>query len=357
MKPIEAKETDKKSILDLSVDDLRALMKQWGEPAYRARQIYEGLYKHGHKSFEAITNLSKALRQKLNDTFTIRRLRQVDSVTSAKDETRKFLWQLHDGYKIESVIIYEGKRTTFCISSQVGCPLDCKFCATGKMGLLRNLTPGEIIEQVLQMSEIIENRPSNIVYMGMGEPMLNYEAVIASARVLGDMEGFGLAPRRITISTSGVIPGIYRFADEEQPFSLAISLNSVDDEVRKQIMPISKKYPIEKLLHAARYYTEKSGRLITFEYVLLDKFNSTQQDARKLVKLTHSLKSKINVIPCNSDDPLYRPPSKEKTAVFRESVNDRSRRITLRKRKGWEIQAACGQLYAENEKRKKKSKN
>ena len=357
MKAIETRETPKKSILDLSPDELSALMKDWGEPRFRARQIYEGLYKHGFDSFDSFTTLSKALRKKLAENFVIRRLRQVDSISSEKDGTRKFLWALGDAYKIESVIIYEGRRTTFCISSQVGCPLDCKFCATGKMGLLRNLTPGEITEQVFRMAEIIGSRPTNIVYMGMGEPMLNYEAVIASARVLGDVDGFGLAPRRITISTSGIIPGIYRFADEGQPFSLAVSLNSVDDEVRKKIMPVSKKYPIEKLLQAARYYTEKSGRLITFEYVLLDKFNSTQQDARKLVRLTHSLKSKINVIPCNSDEELYRPPSEEKIAVFRESVNDRSRRITLRKRKGWEIQAACGQLYAENERRKKKPKN
>lgn len=357
MNPNESNAPAKKSLLDVSFDELTRIMTDWEEPVFRARQIREALYVQRRTRIADITTLSKSLRDRLNAHYTLRQLSLEAYIESEKDGTGKYLWRLADGYKIESVVIYEGRRTTFCISSQVGCPLDCKFCATGKMGLLRNLTPGEIIEQVLQMEHRIGRRPTNIVYMGMGEPMLNYDSVMQAAETLTDPDGYGLSPRRITISTSGVIPGIYRFADEERPFSLAISLNSVDDDVRRQIMPISKKYPINDLLDAARYYTEKSGRLITFEYVLLDRFNSTREDARKLVKLTHRLRSKINVIPCNATDEAYRPPSAEKTAVFREHINERSRRITMRKRKGWEIQAACGQLYAENQRRKKSKKS
>ncbi len=357
MNAIESNAQVKKNILDLTFDALMALMDEWEQPAYRARQLREALYVQRCDTFAAMTTLPETLRRQLAADYSLQNLTPVEKISSPKDKTEKFLWQLADGYKIESVVIPEGERTTFCISSQVGCPLDCKFCATGKMGLLRNLSAGEIIEQVLRMEKYIGKRPTNIVYMGMGEPMLNYDAVIHSAKTLSDPGGYALSPRRITISTSGIIPGIYRFADEGQPFSLAVSLNSVKDDVRREIMPVSKKYPIDKLLEAARYYTEKSGRLITFEYVLLDRYNSMVEDARRLVKLTHRLRSKINVIPCNSTEKDYLPPSKKKIERFREHINERSRRITVRKRKGWEIQAACGQLYAANERRKKNKKN
>jgi 23S rRNA (adenine2503-C2)-methyltransferase len=224
------------------------------------------------------------------------------------------------------------------------------------MGILRNLSAGEIIEQVLLMQTEIQSKPTNIVFMGMGEPMLNYNHVIQASELLTDMQGIALGKRRVTISTSGVIPGIKKFTEERQPYSLAISLNSTDEEVRQKIMPLSKKYPIEDLLDAAREYTEEMNRLITFEYVLIDNLNSSLQDAKKLVQLTHRIPCKVNVIPCNSSDPEFRPPSTEKVLQFEEIINARSRRITLRKRKGWEIQAACGQLYAENEK-KQKTKN
>jgi len=343
----------KNSLLQYNEQQLKNFLQSIDEQPFRARQIYEAIYVHNKNSFDEFTTLSKTTRQLLNDNFVLRSLKKVDEITSKIDKTRKFLWQLSDGYKIESVVIYQKDRVTFCISSQVGCALDCKFCATGKMGILRNLNVGEIVEQVLQMQVLIDQKANNIVFMGMGEPMLNYKAVIEASQVLTNPNGIALGKKRVTISTSGVIPGIERFIAEKQPYSLAISLNSIDDDIREKIMPISKKYPIEELIDAAKRYTSQSGRLITFEYVLIDKYNSSLGDAKKLVQLTHRVPCKINVIPCNSSDTEYLPPSKEKVKEFEDYVNKRSRRITIRQRKGWEIQAACGQLYAKNEKSKK----
>jgi 23S rRNA (adenine2503-C2)-methyltransferase len=345
----------KTSLLNYTENELVTLLQSFNEDPYRARQIFEALYHQGQKSFHEITTLSKNLRDMLDDQFTIRTMVKADETVSPYDKTTKFLWELADGHKIESVVIYERNRITFCISSQVGCALDCKFCATGKMGILRNLNVNEIIEQVLFMQEEINSKPGNIVYMGMGEPMLNYKNVIRSAEILTDPKGLGLGKRRITISTSGVLPGIINFTKENQPYSLAISLNSTEDAVREKIMPISKKYPISDLLKAAADYCSTSGKLITFEYVLIDNYNASLQDAKKLVQLTHQIPCKINVIPCNSNDPDYPPPSREKVREFELYVNARSRRITIRKRKGWEIQAACGQLYTKNLKLKKRA--
>lgn len=343
----------KNSILEYNNDLILSFLRSINEPPFRSKQIYKAIYAQNKSSFDKFSTLPKPTRQLLEDHFVLRSFTKIDDITSKVDGTRKFLWQLRDGYKIESVIIYQNGRITFCISSQVGCALDCKFCATGKMGILRNLTSGEITEQVLQMQSIIDQKPNNIVFMGMGEPMLNYISVIKAAEILSDPEGIGLGTKKITISTSGVIPGIKKFTEEKQPFSLAISLNSIDDKIREKIMPISKKYPIDQLIEAAREYTEKSKRLITFEYVLIDKYNSSLNDAKKLIQLTHRLPCKINVIPCNSNEKEYLPPSYEKVKKFEDYINKRSRRITIRQRKGWEIQAACGQLYAKNIKKTK----
>ncbi|MEJ2053405.1 MAG: 23S rRNA (adenine(2503)-C(2))-methyltransferase RlmN [Calditrichaceae bacterium] len=338
-----------KNIFNYTETELAKELALLGEPAYRAKQIFKGLYSSRWKKFSDFTTLSKNFRNQLDNEFKINHLILIESIKSELDETTKFLWKLPDGKKIESVIIYEGKRVTFCISSQVGCALDCKFCATGKMGIIRNLLPGEIIEQVLQMEERSKYPPTNIVFMGMGEPMLNYDAVMQAANVLSDPEGLCFSRKRITISTSGIIKNIYRMADENRPFSLAISLNSVNQDIRKALMPVSRKYPIEKLLAAAKYYTEKTGKRITFEYVLIKDLNDSDKDAEKLVEITKGIPCKINVIPCNSSDPDYQPPSWDRVERFDRYVNASNRTITIRNRKGWEIKAACGQLYTANE--------
>lgn len=340
---------DKLNILDLSRDEMEGQIVRLGEPPYRYRQIFAGIYSSRWETFHDFTTLPKALRSRLDDVFTLRSLRRADQIESSIDGTTKFLWQLPDGMKMESVIIYEGKRITFCISSQVGCALGCTFCATGKMGILRDLTAGEIVEQVLHMKKTAKDLPTNIVFMGMGEPMNNYENVMKAADILSDPEGLCFNRKKITISTSGIIPGIYRMADENSPYSLAISLNATTNETRKSIMPVTKKYDIDALMEAARYYAGKTRKRITFEYILIDGLNASVEDAHRLVKMTHGLRCKINAIPSNSGDPAYPPPDKPTIDAFENYLNDHHRTITIRLRKGWEIQAACGQLYAKNE--------
>jgi len=341
-------------LLDFTTAQLQEYLSEQNQPSYRADQILKGVYVKNYVSFQEFTDLPKSFRARLEEDFLLRSFRLVDQVRSSLDGTTKYLWQLKDGLKIESVIIYEKRRVTFCISSQVGCSLDCKFCATGKMGLLRNLTPGEIVEQVLQMKALSDRPPTNIVFMGMGEPLLNYENVMASADILSDPEGLGFSRKKITISTAGIAKNIIRMADENRPYSLAVSLNAVNQQIREQIMPIARKYPLDELIAAVKYYTQHTGKRVTFEYVLMDNINATEQDAHALIKLTHGIPCKINVIPCNTDDPLYRPPSDDVIQRFDQIVNRGQRTITIRNRKGWEIQAACGQLYAENERKKKK---
>ena len=336
----------RKNILDYTENHLADEVIALGEPTYRAKQIFKGIYSSNWKNFSDFTTLTKSFRSQLESKFNITNLKEVTIIRSEIDDTTKFLWELSDKNRIESVIIYEGKRVTFCISSQVGCALDCKFCATGKMGIIRNLAPGEIIEQVLRMKDKSKYPPTNIVYMGMGEPMLNYDAVMQAADILSDPEGLCFSRKKITISTSGIIKYIYRMADENRPYSLAISLNSVTQEIRKKIMPVARKYPIDKLIEAAKYYTEKTDKRITFEYVLIKNINASKEDAKKLTNLVRDIPCKINVIPCNSDDPKYLPPSWDEVETFDRYVNDSNRTITIRNRKGWEIKAACGQLYA-----------
>ncbi len=345
-----------RNILDLDVNELETYFKELGEPKFRVKQVYQGLYQHGYERFDDFTNLSKKLRQQLAQDFTLRSFKELERIASPLDGTTKFLWQLADGLKIESVIIYEKKRVTFCISSQVGCALDCKFCATGKMGWLRNLSVGEIVEQVLQMKKQATRPPTNIVFMGMGEPMLNYDAVLRAAEILADENGLQFSRKKITISTSGIIPGIKRLADEERPFRLAISLNAADQDKRAQVMPIAKKYPLPQLLEAAQYYYQKTRKRITFEYVLIAGFNDSLHDAKNLVKISRKVPCKINVIPVNSIDEQYPAPDPEAVARFEEAIQESVYAVTIRNRKGWDIKAACGMLYATNEKQKIKTR-
>jgi 23S rRNA (adenine2503-C2)-methyltransferase len=338
----------KKSIIELSDEELIHYVESKNQPKYRVDQIVKGMFHQKYKSFNEFSDISKEFRMQLEKDFSLRTFKLIDKIVSEKDGTTKFLWRLQDGKKIESVIIYDRDRVTFCISSQVGCPLDCQFCATGKMGLLRNLSISEIIEQVLQMLTFTENRLTNIVFMGMGEPLLNFENVIKAADLLTDSQGIALGNRRITISTSGIAKNIRRLADENIPYALAVSLNAVNQEMRESIMPIAKKYHLETLLAAVKYYVQKTKKTVTFEYVLMKNINDSLHHAKELIKITHGIKSKINVIPCNSDDPKYQPPSEEKIAEFDYFVNKKQKTVTVRNRKGWDIKAACGQLYAAN---------
>ncbi len=339
-------------LLNHSYEELLTFIGKLGLEKFRAKQIFRGIYVENLANFTHLSTIPKSLRQELDQLVCLRTLKLVTSTASTLDGTVKFLWELADGMKIESVIIYEGKRITFCISTQVGCALDCKFCATGKMGFLRNLSSGEIVEQVLLMKEKASGSlPTNIVFMGMGEPLLNLRNVLKASYIMADPEGLTFSRKKITISTSGIIGGIRQLADMNAPFSLAISLNAVFQDKRQKIMPVSILHPLTELQKIIDYYVQRTRRRVTFEYIMIDNINDTRRDAEQLLKFTARIPCKINLIPCNSADPEFSPPSQDKIVWFREYLNAHQRTAMVRLRKGWEIQAACGQLYAQNNNR------
>lgn len=331
-----------KNILDLTDLDLQNWVKDQSLPAFRATQIREWLYLHRVNDWAAMSNLPKAMRELLQGNFQLRTMEPVN-IADVGDAI-KFLFKLYDGQMVETVYMPSEDRATLCISSQVGCAVNCQFCATGRMGFKRHLSPGEIIEQVLQVDERVPKRISNIVFMGMGEPMLNYDAVIAAANRLHDPNAFGIGASKITISTSGIIPGIDRFTDERQPYRLAISLNDVDTARREASMPITRKYTIPALLESARRYTRETGQRITFEYVMIRNYNMSHSDADALIRLTQGINCKINLIPCNSLDPEFPRPTDAEAQAFKERIEAR-RPAFIRKTRGRRIEAACGMLH------------
>jgi len=374
MKPcpffVYMKMKSKQNLKGLDRDELTAFMVGLGEQPFRARQLFRWMYGKAAQSFEEITDFARPLRRRLEEIATLEDLTLVTRQISQRRDAEKFLFRLADGLHIESVLMREENRHTLCISSQVGCPVDCKFCATGLMGLMRNLKTGEIVDQVLLARRLSDTPITNVVVMGMGEPMLNYEALMKACYLLGDDEGPNLAQRRIVISTSGLVPKIERFTKEGHKFRLAISLNATTDEVRNHIMPINRKYPIAALLQAARDYTRQVKQRITFEYILLAGVNDSLADAERLKNLTRNIPCKINLIPYNPiaephepsrspqpsqlDSPLvFRRPSFERIEAFLANMREGSNTVTLRWSKGDDIAAACGQLWTKAEKAKK----
>ena len=348
---MQTNNTGRNYLLNYSRDEIRSYIQNMGMAPYRADQLMKGIYVQKLPDFSELTTFSKSQRTMLNNISTLRTFKSLQIVKSDRDKTTKFLWSLNDGLKIESVIIYEKNRVTFCISSQVGCALDCQFCATGKMGYLRNLSSGEIIEQVLLMMERADKQPTNIVFMGMGEPLLNLKNVIKACYIFADPQGMAFSQKKITISTSGIAPAVRKLADMNAPFSLAVSLNAVFEEKRKKLMPVSENYPLPLLFDNIKYYVSTTGKRVTFEYILIDGVNDSKKDADQLIKLTSKLPCKINLIPCNSDDSRYAPTPDDKAKWFADYLHQRGKTSTVRLRKGWEIQAACGQLYTKNENR------
>jgi 23S rRNA (adenine2503-C2)-methyltransferase len=344
VKTLRDSETTKTNLKGLDLTELQTLVASLGEDSYRAQQIFKWLYGSGVSDFEQMTNLSKTLRQKLTERARIGQLQLVASKTSAKDQSVKFLFQLEDGLKIESVLMVDDGRTTLCISTQVGCAIDCTFCATGMMGLQRHLTAGEIVDQLLQVQNRTGQTVSNVVCMGMGEPFHNYENVIKACELLSHDLGPNLAKRHIVVSTSGLVPKIIRYADEGHKFRLAISLNATTDEMRSQLMPLNKKWPLRELLNAARYYTKKSEQMVTFEYVLMDGINDSVADAARLKALVRGIFCKINLIPYNATEGKFRRPSEAKISRFYERMASLRAPVTIRWSKGDDIDAACGQL-------------
>tara|TARA_R110002096_G_scaffold170131_6_gene342210 strand:+ start:2590 stop:3705 length:1116 start_codon:yes stop_codon:yes gene_type:complete len=346
--------TDLKS---LTKAELFEFCKELGLPRYRTDQIFQWLYEKGASSFEEMTNLSKDLRAKLAEIAIINRI-ELSQQQRSSDGTIKFLFTLHDegkDFKIEAVLIPDffpdgvAKRLTVCVSSQVGCVFGCAFCATGKMGFFRNLSHGEIVDQAQYINQVAlaeyDKKITNIVYMGMGEPLHNYKSVVESASIICDPLGIDLSPKRITISTVGLTKQIKKLADESQPFNLAISLHAASDEKRDKIMPINNSMNLEELEESVKYYHAKTERRLTYEYLLFDEFNDTNQDARNLAKIVKWAPSKINIIMYNNvaGVELHRAREERLDNFLKELIRN-DVRATVRRSRGDDIDAGCGQL-------------
>lgn len=346
----------KHNLLDLGWDGLKAFLSSIDESSYRAKQLIQWIHQHGVIEFAQMSNLSKVLRQKLTDTAEIR-LPEIALERRAEDDTIKWLLRLVDGNAIETVFIPERGRGTLCVSSQVGCALNCSFCATGKEGFNRNLTMGEIIGQVwIAVRRLLaldpEFKVTNVVMMGMGEPLLNYQPVVEAMELMLDDLAYGLSKYRVTLSTSGLIP-LMKKLKEDSPVALAVSLHAPNNELRNQLVPLNKKYPLEQLIPLCRdYYPSGSKRMVTFEYVMLAGINDSPAHAEQLIKLLANVPCKMNLIPFNSfPKTQYQRSSSDVIERFRQQLLKAGLNAWTRKTRGEDIEGACGQLAGEIEDR------
>lgn len=343
---------NQRSFYDLSFEELTQTVKDWKEPSYRTLQIWENVYTNLKDSPRDFSNIPIALREKLLAEFSFLGLTPIDQIQSSDGQTVKTLFELKDGQRIETVLMDYSRRHTLCISSQAGCAMNCSFCATGQMGFARNLTPGEIIEQVLYFARLLQVRGesvTNIVFMGMGEPFHNYDAVMQSIQTLNHEKGFQLGARRFTISTVGLIPGIKRFTEENSQVNLAISLHSSNDELRSSMMPVNNRYPIKDLIQACREYFDATKRRITFEWALIHKVNDSVEEAQNLAKLLEGIICHVNVIPLNPTQGFAGEKSeKDRVLAFKNTLESHGIPCTVRMRRGIDIQAGCGQLASKN---------
>ena len=338
------------SITGMSLSELEALCVSMGAPAYRAKQILSWIYEKGANSFECMSNLPKPLRAEMEKKYPLFQTK-VDAVFRTDDNSEKFLIRLQDGNLIESVLLREGKRITACVSSQVGCAMACRFCASGLLGLERDLAAGEIVEQLLHIKNrlLSGERITNVVFMGIGEPLANYDNVIGAIRIINAPWGVGVGARHITLSTVGIPEGIRRLSREGIQVNLAISLHAPSDETRQQIVPANKKAGIQAILAATREYFKATGRDISFEYVLIDGVNSSKEDAGSLARLLKGIQCNVNLLPVNPVEEFHlSPPGREKVEIFYETLQKYGIITTLRKRKGSDVHAACGQLRIQN---------
>ncbi|MCB2203009.1 23S rRNA (adenine(2503)-C(2))-methyltransferase RlmN [bacterium] len=340
-------------IYDLNKEELTAWLKERRQPSFRADQIFVAIYQNFRGTADDITTLSLDLREKLAAEFDFNAVEPVRSIESADGQTIKTLFKLRDGQYIEAVLMYYDERRTLCISSQSGCGMGCTFCATGQMGFRRNLTAGEIVAQVLYYARLLaedEETVTNIVMMGMGEPFHNYDNVIEALDRLNNPDAVGLGARRITLSTVGLVPKIKQFADLNTQFNLAISLHTVDNDLRRKMMPVNKKYTVEKLLAACRYYIDKTNRRITFEYALIEGVNDSVGDAEALARKLRGMICHVNLIPLNPTKEFDKQgTSPDQVQAFSSVLEAHNIPVTVRLRRGIEIQAGCGQLATEVE--------
>jgi 23S rRNA (adenine2503-C2)-methyltransferase len=335
-------------IYDLEYHDLIENVKSWGEPEFRAKQIWTGLYKNFWQTPDEFTNLPKTLREKLAEQYRFDILTPTLKLDSSDHQTRKTLFKLQDGRQIEAVLMRYDRRRTLCISTQVGCAMGCTFCATGQMGFTRHLSSGEIIAQVMHYARLLHDESdvvTNIVLMGMGEPFHNYTNTMAAIDRLNDPEGYNFGARRFTISTSGLAPAIRQFASEKRQINLAVSLHAAENELRQSMMPVNKKYDLDELIKACREYVEITGRRITFEWALINGVNDTPEQARKLAALLKGLLCHVNAIPLNPTTGYEgKATTREHADTFKTILEQSGIPCTIRIRRGIDIQAGCGQL-------------
>jgi len=344
-------------VYDFPYDALRQRLVDMGEPAFRATQLYQWLYGHRVTSFEAMTNLPKALRRKLAEAFDLAALREVTRQVS-KDGTVKFLFGLRDGNAIETVIMRHRYGNSVCVTTQVGCRIGCTFCASTIGGKVRDLTAGEIVAQVVEAQRFLDRegeRASHVVVMGIGEPFENYEALMAFLSIINHDKGLNIGQRHITVSTSGIVPRIYDFADAKLQVKLAVSLHAPNDELRSRIMPINRRYPLSELMEACRYYVETTGRRITFEYALLGGVNDRPEHAEELARLVGDLLCHVNLIPVNYvPERRYVRTPRDEIFRFQHILQRHGIPTTVRREHGSDIAAACGQLRAQHNRQKRR---
>jgi 23S rRNA (adenine2503-C2)-methyltransferase len=345
----------KTELLGLTRDEMREFIVGLGEKPYRARQLYDAIYRRRITSFDQMTALPKTLRRLLDERATVTATR-IESVFTSSDGTRRFLLKLADGREVESVFMPEERRDTICISSQVGCPLACDFCMTGVLGLKRNMTAGEIVSEVVVVLNEVYGagaeppHGTNIVMMGMGEPLLNYDDSLKAVRLFADEEGLSIAPRRVTLSTAGIVPRIYDLAKEETRPRLAISLTAATDELRDRLFPINRKYPLRELIDACRSFPLAERERLTFEYVMLKGVNDSDRDARELVRLLSGIRAKVNLIPHNPAPELpYLSSPMDRILAFQKILTAAGLPSFIRRPRGQDISAACGQLAARHQ--------
>jgi 23S rRNA (adenine2503-C2)-methyltransferase len=339
----------RQDLAELELPALESTLQSLGFEPFHARQLFRWIYKRGIVDIERMTDLSRALRDELRANFTLATPRVVNDQHSV-DGTRKFVLELADARRIESVFIPDTPAMTFCISTQVGCAMACGFCLTGQMGLVRNLTAGEIVGQVRVLAEAtgLLDRPFNIVLMGMGEPLHNYDSTMKALRILHAEHGLAVSPRRVTLSTVGIVPALERLGRETLMPNLAVSLHATTDEQRTALVPPNRKYPLAQIIDACRRFPLKKRSRITFEYVLLNGVNDAPEDARRLVRLLSDLRAKVNLIPLNPAPGIpYERPSDERVNRFARILADRYITVSVRKSRGQDIRAACGQLIVE----------
>lgn len=334
----------KKDIKNYTLEELEKILAGMNEPSYRAKQIFYWLYKKDAKSFAEMGNLPKPLIQKLDDSYCVGALRMSKRLIS-DDKTEKFLFKLQDANYIETVFIYAKKRVTICLSTQVGCKFACSFCASGRMGFIRDLTSSEIVDQILYLRRDLKHNITNYVFMGMGEPLDNYDNTSKAILIMNDKNGLDIGARRITVSTCGIIPAIDRLKELNLQIDLSLSLHAVDNRLRSELMPINKQYPLEELIKSCQRYFKKTGRVITLEYVLIKGKNHSPRDASRLAYIAGKLKSKVNLIIYSEIAGFdHKPPEEKEIISFMHRLKKSGINVTLRRSKGEDIQAACGQL-------------